>query len=69
MTTEESDRCDEQRRGRREEREAWREERRQERESRRRQRKGRILHTRISEQLAEDIRAVAETRRSARSSP
>jgi hypothetical protein len=60
MTTEDSDRCDEQRRRRHEEREAWREERRQERESRRRQRKGRILHTRISEQLAKDIRAVAD---------
>ncbi|UCE85284.1 MAG: hypothetical protein JSU66_13165 [Deltaproteobacteria bacterium] len=45
---------------RREEREAWREERRREREARRRQRKGRILHTRISEQLAEDIRRVAD---------
>ncbi len=59
-TTEGSDHWDEDRRRRREQREAWREERRREREARRRERKERILHTRISEDLAQDIRRVAE---------
>ena len=59
-TTEGSERFDEDQRRHREEREAGREERRREREARRRERKGRILHTRISDELAQDIRRVAE---------
>jgi hypothetical protein len=46
---------------RRREREAWREERRRAREERRRDsRKERVLHTRVSDRLAEDIRSVAD---------
>lgn len=45
---------------RRREREAFREERRRSREEHRDERKERVLHTRVSDRLAEDIRSVAE---------
>lgn len=66
MMSEDSERVEggrphgEDREARRAGREAWRDERRREREARRRERKERILHTRVSEQLSEDIRRVAE---------
>jgi hypothetical protein len=63
MSSEETDPREEERRRRREEREAYREARREERRWAREQGGGpkeRVLHTRVSERLAEDIRTVAD---------